>query len=194
MLRLLNVALTELRYRACRFTYLNWLLGDLPGELGIAIRGRYLPRYFAACGEGVRIFDGVRYRGVENLRVGHRVHVGVGSFLQATGGLELRDDVVLGPGVKIWTINHRFDDPQRPIAEQEFDQESVVIHDGCWLAANVFVMPGVVLAKGCVVSAGSVVGKKNYPAYAILAGNPARMIGTRVPAAARAAIDEPVLT
>jgi acetyltransferase-like isoleucine patch superfamily enzyme len=55
----------------------------------------------------------------------------------------------------------------------------VVIGRDVWIGANAFVMPGVQLGDGCVVAAGAVVGAKKYPPYKILAGNPARVIGTR---------------
>ena len=50
---------------------------------------------------------------------------------------------------------------------------------GCWLGADVFVMPGVDLPEGCVVAARSVVAKKAYPPFSILAGYPARVVGRR---------------
>jgi len=54
----------------------------------------------------------------------------------------------------------------------------VTIEDDVWLGANVFVMPGVTIGKGAIVSAGSVV-NKSVPSYAIVVGNPARVIGWR---------------
>jgi len=107
------------------------------------------------------------------------VEIGVDSFLQASGGLVLGDRVITGPGTQIWTINHVFDDHTRPIAEQGYERAPVVIGDDCWLGAGVFIMPGVELPEGCVVSAHSVVACKKYPPYAILAGHPARVIGRR---------------
>jgi len=35
------------------------------------------------------------------------------------------------------------------------------------------------MPKGCVISAGSIVGAKRYKEFSILAGNPARVIGFR---------------
>ena len=51
----------------------------------------------------------------------------------------------------------------------------------CWIGANAFIMPGANLGEGTIVSAGSVVGGKAVPPYKILAGNPARVIGSREP-------------
>jgi len=169
----------DLRDPWVRFQMKLVVLGNLPGQFGVQIRRRVLTKYFASAGRGIQIFQGLRIRGPHQLSVGDYTHIGVDNFLQCSGGLTLGKYVLLGPGVKIWTVNHRFDDPTVPIHEQGYDYEKVVIGDGCWLGANVFVFPGVVLPEGCIVSANSVVAKKKYPAWSILAGYPARVIGKR---------------
>lgn len=179
MLRFIKRAYWDLRDAGGRFEYLCAFLRNFPGKTGMELRAAYLPRYFAACGKEIKIWDGVRFRGVQNLRVGDKVEIGVDNFLQATAGITLGDGVMLGPSVKIWTVNHRFEDLDLPISDQGYNYGPVVIGDGCWLGANVFIMPGVTLPEGCVVSAGSVVGQKNYPPYSLLAGHPARVIGHR---------------
>jgi len=162
-----------------RFNLLNAIWMRTPGTLGFVWRNRHVPRRFLAAGGGIVIHEGVRYRGVHKIRCGDRVEIGVGCFLQASGGLRLGDDVILGPGVKIWTVNHRFGDLRKPISGQGYDYEPVSIGRGCWLGADVFVMPGVDLPEGCVVAARSVVAKKAYPPFSILAGYPARVVGRR---------------
>ena len=140
-----------------------------------------IPKFFKSTGVNVHVHEGVRFRGIHELTVGHDVEIGVDNFLQATGGITLGDNVMLGPNVKIWSVNHVFSDPNQPILQQGFVEEQVKIGEGCWLGANVFVFPGVELPKGCVVSAGSVLTKKKYPPYSIIAGYPARVIGNRKP-------------
>ena len=103
----------------------------------------------------------------------------MGCFVQAEGGVELADDVILGPGVKIWSMNHVFDDPDKTVMEQGYTFKSVKIGRDVWVGANAFIMPGADIGEGCVISAGAVVGGKQVAPYSILAGNPARKIGTR---------------
>ena len=92
-----------------------------------------------------------------------------------------------GPDVKVWSVNHRFDDPDTPWQLQGWEAKEVVIEDDVWLGANVFVMPGVIIHKGAIISAGTVV-NKSIPAFALVAGNPGRVVGWRKrPAAAAAA-------
>lgn len=162
-----------------RFNYTCAFWRNFPGKAGQMYRDRHYPAFFAAAGKGTAIHEGVRFRNVHRLKVGEDCEIGVENFLQAGGGITLGDRVMLGPGVKIWSVNHNFEDLDRPINQQGYTQDEVVIGDGCWLGANVFVFPGVHLPEGCVVSAGSVVAKKKYPPFSILAGYPARVIGYR---------------
>jgi acetyltransferase-like isoleucine patch superfamily enzyme len=164
-----------------RFNYLNIILMHLPGSFGKMTREKIIPKYFKRCGKGISIHEGVKFRGIHEIEVGSNFSLGDDNFLQASGGLCIGNDVMFGPGVKIWTINHRFDEIELPISEQGYELKPVKIGNGVWLGANVIILPGVTLADGCVVSAGSVVGIKSYPEYAIIAGNPARVIGTRTP-------------
>jgi maltose O-acetyltransferase len=169
----------EWRDRIGRFNLVFSLIRNAPGVFGMTLRSRYASRFFAACGQNLKIHEGVRFRGVHRIKAGDDVEIGVENFLQASGGLILGNDVMLGPGVKIWTINHRFQDTTRPIREQGYDYEEVIIGHGVWIGANVFIMPGVQIPDGCVISANSVVAKKKYPPYSIIAGYPARVLGNR---------------
>jgi acetyltransferase-like isoleucine patch superfamily enzyme len=89
--------------------------------------------------------------------------------------------VVLGPGVNIQSVNHVYVDPYRPITEQGCVWKPVHIGSNVWIGTNVFVMPGAHICDGVVISAGSVVGGKMVEPYAVIAGNPARKIGSRLP-------------
>jgi acetyltransferase-like isoleucine patch superfamily enzyme len=52
----------------------------------------------------------------------------------------------------------------------------VTVEDDAWLGTGCIVFPGITIGRGAVVGAGAVV-TKNVPAYAIVAGVPAKPIG-----------------
>ncbi|OAN11469.1 antibiotic acetyltransferase [Photobacterium jeanii] len=52
------------------------------------------------------------------------------------------------------------------------------IKDGCWIGMRSMIMPGVTLGEGCIVAANSVV-TKDVPPYAVVGGNPAKVIKYR---------------
>ena len=181
MLKLLKRIWWDLKSPIGRYTYQCAFWRNFPGHAGEMARNRLVPSCFARAGRGITVHEGVRIRNVHLLEVGDECELGVDNFLQAGGGIRLGNRVMLGPGVKIWSVNHNFDRLDIPINQQGYTEDAVSIGDGCWLGANVFVFPGVQLPEGCVVSAGSVVAKKRYPPYAILGGYPARVIGNRQP-------------
>ncbi len=162
-----------------RTYYGYWLIRQVPGMFGDMLRARYLAPRMKRAGANFRVMAGCRFRSIENLEVGDNVNIGFDNFLQARGGLRIGNNVSLAPGVKIWSTNHDYDDPDRPVEEQGHTHKPVEIGDNVFIAANAFILPGTTLAEGCIVSAGSVVGGKAYRPYSILAGNPARVIGYR---------------
>ncbi|GAB6146588.1 acyltransferase [Desulfocicer niacini] len=179
MIKTLKLFKYQFQDRYGRLLLIHWMIRELPGVFGERIRRKMLGKYFKRCGKNLIIHVGFRFRGIHKIVVGDNVHIGVDSFIQASGGLEMGDDVMLGPGVKIWTVNHRFENSEIPIYKQGYEHKPVKIGKGVWLGANVFVLPGVTISEGCVVAAGSLVGIKRYPPYSILSGSPCRVIGTR---------------
>lgn len=179
LLKLLRLLKWNLSDRYGRLLYINYFIRELPGTFGEYTRALILKPYFDRCGKNVTINQGVRFRGIHRLAIGDNVYLGVDNFIQASGRIVIGDNVMLGPSVKIWSVNHKFDDTEIPIAEQGYEQKKVTIGNGVWVGANVFIMPGVSIPEGCIISAGSVVGVKNYPSFSIISGNPARVIGKR---------------
>ena len=53
-----------------------------------------------------------------------------------------------------------------------------IIEDDVWLGANVTVLPGRRIGTGSIVAAGSVV-TRDVPAFAVVAGNPAKIVACR---------------
>ena len=59
-----------------------------------------------------------------------------------------------------------------------YSKGDIIIKNDVWIGANVTIIDGVTIENGAVVAAGAVV-TKNVPAYAIVGGNPAKVIKYR---------------
>lgn len=176
IMKLLRAIRQDLTSYQARFNYLNFFLSEIPGEFGMELRSVIIPIFFQSAGKNIKILQGSRFNGIGKIKVGNEVTIGIDNFIQGSAGLTIGDNTTFGPGVKIWTINHRFDSATQPILEQGYEYKPVSIGANVWIASNVFIMPGVTIPDGCIISAGAVVGIKKYPPFSIIAGNPARVI------------------
>lgn len=150
------------------------------GGFGEELRVHLMRPRLRQAGAGLVIYPGARIFQPRMLSVGANCRIGIDNIIQAAAGVTMGDNVLLGPGVKIWSVNHVSARTDIPIWDQGYDQKAVTIGDGVWLGASVFVMPGADIGAHTVVAAGSVVSGKSVEPYSILAGNPARKIGSRV--------------
>ena len=90
--------------------------------------------------------------------------------------MRIGDDVMMGPNVSIYTRNHAFERTDVPMNTQGVsDEKIVVIENDVWIGANSIILPGVTVSKGAIIGAGAVV-TKDVPEYAIVGGNPAKVI------------------
>ncbi len=106
---------------------------------------------------------------IENdVQIGHRVTLKCG--VQLWDGIIIEDDVFIGPNVTF--TNDAF--PRSKVYPQEFAR--TVIRKGASLGANSTVLPGLTIGTNAMIGAGAVV-TRSIPANAIVAGNPAKIIG-----------------
>lgn len=111
----------------------------------------------------------------EGLKIGDRVGISENTFIQVRGAVCIEDDVIIGPGVKIFSENHIFDDPTRPIRTQGTTRVGVHVGKGAWIGTSAIILDGVSIGEFSVIAAGSVV-TKDVPARCVAAGVPARKI------------------
>jgi putative colanic acid biosynthesis acetyltransferase WcaF len=109
----------------------------------------------------------------QRLRIGRRTVIGRHCLLDARGGIEIGDDVNISSYTRLMTAKHLIDDPEFPAA-----YGPIVIRRRAWLALGATVLDGVTIGEGAVVAANATV-THDVPDFAIVAGTPAKTIGTR---------------
>src|SRR5207248_3839350 len=165
------------------------LMMHFPGRIGTAYRSRFYNHYFKRRSASLVILPGVCIEHPHELVMGDGVAINRNVWLNAVGGLTIGDNCGIGPGTIIHTANHNYNDPNTPWAQQGWTYKPVVLEDDVWLAASVMVLPGTIIGKGAIVVAGATI-SGNVEPYAVMAGNPARKIGSRQPMAMKAASAE----
>jgi acetyltransferase-like isoleucine patch superfamily enzyme len=112
------------------------------------------------------------------LEIGNNVGIAQNCFIQVRGKVVIGNDVILGPGVSIFSEDHIFENPDLPIVVQGEIRKGVVIEDGVWIGSRAVVLDGVRICKNSIIAAGSIV-TKDVEAYSIVAGAPAKIIRIR---------------
>jgi acetyltransferase-like isoleucine patch superfamily enzyme len=110
--------------------------------------------------------------GGPDIRVGRNVFVNQNCTFYDLGGLDIADDVLIGPNVSLITSGH----PLEPSRRRAFTvAKPIVIERNVWIAAGATIIGGVTVGENSVVAAGAVV-TKSVPPNMLVGGNPARII------------------
>lgn len=132
---------------------------------------------FTYMGRGVNVEQKAFFGDGRNIRIGD--YSGLGINCRLYGPVSLGKHVMMGPDVIIITSNHKSDRLDIPMTEQGgTGPDPVVIGDDVWIGTRVIILPGVTIGHGAVLAAGAVVTKDVRP-YAIVGGNPAKLIRYR---------------
>lgn len=128
---------------------------------------------------GCRIDGHVRIGPRVTMRCPHHVSIGDGSsiggrtWIDAWGPISIGSRCLLNDEVSLLSAGHDIHSP-----DFAGDPRPITIGDYAWLPVRIIVLPGVEIGEAAVVGSGSVV-TRNVPPHAVVAGNPARVIGTR---------------
>ncbi|MGN6769358.1 MAG: sugar O-acetyltransferase [Rhizobiaceae bacterium] len=120
----------------------------------------------------VRLIPPLYATGGDNTRIGRNVFINQNCTMYDLGGIDIADDVMIGPNVSLITSGHPVAPSQRRAG---VTASPIVIQRNVWIAANVTVIGGVTIGENSVVAAGSVV-TKDVPADTLAGGNPAKVI------------------
>lgn len=112
--------------------------------------------------------------------VGKDVYIGPGltmtvGYADTSLKLKIGDRVSFGPNVTLILATHPNNSRLRKYIK--YPPRQITIGEDSWLGANVVVMPNITIGKCCIIGAGAVV-THDVPDYAIMAGVPAKQIGT----------------
>lgn len=162
--------------------------------------GAFDPSQLRACGEDCVFEAGVLVFHPENVSLGRNVYVGhqailkgyyknelvIGErtwlgqqvFIHAAGGVRIGARVGVGPAVKILTSVHDEAGRDTPVLFSPLRFAPVVVEDDADLGVGSILLPGVTVGRGAIVGAGAVV-TEDVPAYAVVAGVPARVLRMR---------------
>jgi maltose O-acetyltransferase len=149
-----------------------------PGAwLGQAMRRSVVRQIFASCGRHIRINYGASFG------TGLNVHLGENSSIAANAWIgndtRIGNDVMMAPDVIILSNSHNFARTDISMREQGAPPpRPVTIGNDVWIGTRVIILPGVTVGDHAILGAGAVV-TKDVPEWAIVGGNPARVIRYR---------------
>ena len=109
------------------------------------------------------------------VEIGRGVEVGdnckIEAFVYIPPGVKIEDGVFVGPRAT-------FTNDKYPVAGSEWAISPILVRRGAVIGAGAVILPGVTIGEGAIVAAGAVV-TKDVPDRTVVAGVPARPIGTR---------------
>lgn len=125
--------------------------------------------------------------------VGDNCFIGEGSRIWSASTIQIGDRVLISHGVNIHDSNsHSISADRRhrhilqlyaaghPPILDDVPSSAVTIEDDAWIGFNATILKGVTIGRGAVVGACSVV-TADVPAFSVVVGNPAQLIGKSLP-------------
>jgi maltose O-acetyltransferase len=132
---------------------------------------------FKYAGKNINIEKGAYFGDGSQIEIGD--NSGIGVNCQVCGPVKIGDNVMMGPEVIVLTINHKYDRLDISMLEQGHQPpEPVTIADDVWIGTRAIILPGISISRGAIIGAASVV-TKNVPEYAVVCGNPAKVVKYR---------------
>jgi maltose O-acetyltransferase len=144
------------------------------------IRYWFIQRLAVTCGKDVNLEHGATISFGKGISIGD--HSGLGIDCAIDGPLTIGCNVLMGPEVIILRRNHNTERIDISIREQgSGPYRPLTIGDDVWIGRRVMILPGCSrIGRGAVLGAGAVV-TRDVPDYAVVGGNPARVLRFRGP-------------
>ena len=120
-------------------------------------------------GEGSYVASPISGSCVSAIKIGKHVFINSGLLAMARGGVTIEDEARIAANVQLITNNHD------PYDLDVLPCKPILIRHSAWIGAGATILPGVCVGRHAVVGAGAVV-TKDVPDYAVVVGNPAKVI------------------
>ena len=157
---------------------LGWFVRSLPGFSGMAARW-YIYRFlFKKLDSFCLIYPGAYFTHTYGLSVGRFFSINSGAMIDARGGVQIGDHVMIGPHSVIVSSNHDIRDTDGPMAEKDHIMKPVVIGSDVWIGAHAVILGGIKVGNRSIISAGAIV-TRDVGDNEIVGGVPAKLIGMR---------------
>lgn len=142
---------------------------------------------FLSYGDGLHVGRGSRLWAPDEIRIGRCVYIGKDVHVEANS--DIGDYCLIANRVAFVGRNdHDFSMVGVPVrfspwigsskSRSPFREAKIVVEPDVWIGYASIVLTGVRIGRGSIVAAGSVV-TRDVPAYSIVGGIPARVIGSR---------------
>ncbi|WOA33080.1 acyltransferase [Alloalcanivorax xenomutans] len=143
----------------------------------IKLRGGLVSLFLPGRPKGLTLARDVSLLSIDRLELGDRVYLAKGVWINAIGGINIEDEVVVAPYVVMSSNNHGF--KNNSVKQGGAHPAPISIGHGTWIAAHSVVAAGVNVGRGNLIAANSVV-TKNTDDNGVYAGVPAIKIKNRV--------------
>ncbi len=141
------------------------------------VRSSIAKRCLDHAGKKVNIEQGANFGDGNGISIGD--NSGIGLRCSVRGPLVIGNNVMMGPEVIILTSTHSFERIDIPMmAQKSPSRKKVIVGNDVWIGTRVIILPGVTIGNGVIIGAGAIV-TKDIPDYAVVVGNPARIIRYR---------------
>ena len=115
---------------------------------------------------------------LEKFKIHMTSHLKSDTLIECSGGVEIGQYFHTGRGLTIFSTNHNYASTKKIPYDEKSIIAPVFIRDFVWCGSNVTIVPGVKIGEGVVIGAGSVI-TKDVPDFAIVGGNPAKVLKYR---------------
>lgn len=89
------------------------------------------------------------------LNIGSGVYFNDGAVISCLGKIDIGENTLFGPGVKIFDNNHRFSREEG--VSRECTAGCITVGRSCWIASDVVLLKGTDIGDNCVIGAGCVI-------------------------------------